>query len=222
MKKILYLLLISFNVEAASIVGKAYVNNKLTYTEKHTASISSAGLFSKIETQYLDENDIVFARIVSDFSKNDFVPDVLFEDERFKLLEKISLKDKQLIIERTTNGKNDNGALAIYPNSVLGQGFNNYIVTHFEKLLTSFHEVHFIISPKKDQYRFSIALKKLEVDTAIFKVVPQSLFLKAFVDPIYLTYDKKKKRLMTFVGLSNLDDSKGKSQQVKIDYTYDN
>jgi hypothetical protein len=47
-----------------------------------------------------------------------------------------------------------------------------------------------------------------------------SVLLKVFVDPILLTYDKKTKRLLSFEGMSNIDDSREKSQVVKIIYTY--
>jgi hypothetical protein len=222
LKYLWILLFISFSAHATSITGLAYNNNKLVYTEKLEADFSISGLYKTIQAKYYDDADKEFAFVNSDFSQNNFVPDVDFQDARFNFKEKIKFdpKTKMIAVDRLKSGKTENYHLDTASNSVLGQGFNNFIVMNFDSLLASKGQINFIVTSRKAQYKFEVRLVKTEDDKVYFKIIPQSMLLKVFVNPILLTYDKKLKRLLTFEGISNIDDAKEKSQVVKIVYTY--
>ncbi len=215
-------------VLADEIIGKAFKNNKLIYTEKHNAKILSNKKYEEIETSYRGIDDIEFAHIKSNFKKNDFVPDVFFQDLRNNSQEKIAFDENkhEIQIERSSGLVVTKKQLPLFSNSILGQGFHNYIVSHFDQLLAnndnSPQRVSFIITNPADQFNFSIMLDKKNDEYAWINVKPSNIFISAFVPTINLCYERKSMRLKTFKGLSNIEDKDGKSQEVVIEYQYIN
>jgi hypothetical protein len=116
-----------------------------------------------------------------------------------------------LLIEKNENNQTSSSTLEIFPNSVLGQGFHNFIVTNFEKILKNSTEVNFVIPARSDQYKFEIKLEKIEQNLVTIKVFPSNYLIRAFVSPIILVYDKTDLSLVSFTGLSNLENEKRKS-----------
>jgi len=210
------------------IIGKAYNNNILIYTEKHNAKILNNKKYEELETSYRGPDDIEFAHIKSSFKKNDYVPDVFFQDLRNKRQEKISFDEikKEIQIERSNGLNTTKKHLPLFSNSILGQGFHNYIVSHFDQFLAkddkSAQSVSFIITNPADQYNFTIKREKINDDYVWINVKPSNIFISAFVPTINLCYERKNMRLKTFRGLSNIDDLDGKSQEVVIEYQYIN
>jgi hypothetical protein len=222
MKKLILLFLLSHsNLFAVEITGNAYIDNKLVYIEKHNATIEPNGIYKIIETSYLDTKGKEFAKIKSDFTYHHFIPNVVFDDYRFKYNEKIKVSEKlnNVLIEKNENNQTSSSTLELFPNSVLGQGFHNFIVTNFEKILKNSTEVNFVISARGDQYKFEIKLEKIEQNLVTIKVFPSNYLIRAFVSPIVLVYDKTDLSLVSFLGLSNLENEKRKSQEVFIKYT---
>lgn len=215
--------LISNNIFPNLIIGTAYKQNQLVYIEKHKAKINPNGSYISLETDYFDKNNVKFASIKSNFNKNLYIPEVDFADQRFNILEKSRLIKNNSEIELTITNKDKitNKILTTESNSILGQGFHNFIIQNFDKLLTDNLEVAIILINKLNQFHFIIKKENLTSDLVIFKVMPKNIFLKVLVDPIILTYSLKDRRLLSFSGISNIDNDKGDSQNVLIQYSYE-
>lgn len=228
MRAYLFLLLLSQALYAESVIkitGAAKVDGQLAYTEKHIATLNAEGFYDLLKTDYLDSKNVLFARITSDFKKNKFIPDSDFFDYRNsqKVLTRLNDTGKSLLISESANSKIKNATLDIMTNSVLSQGFHNYIVANFELIKKGSQEIYFIVTEKNDQYRFTITplnSEKAENETLTIQIRASTFFLKTLLPPIKLIYEIKTKRLISFQGLTNIEDAKGDSYNAIIEYTY--
>lgn len=231
MKTIVILIaFLSSIAHSLEFTGKAYDQEKgqLLYIEKHKTVDDSSGFNQLIETQYTDPDGKVMATIRSDFKKDLVIPDVIFVDTRFGFKdEQVYDPETKLVkIVRTNdkNGKTEKNEFKAKKNMLGGQGFNNFLVKNFDQLLDKKSiPVQFIVLSSRDFFEFKIQLsgnKKLEPDQVEFGLSISSYFLKVFVSDIQTIYSKTTKRLLTFKGLSNLSNEKGKPYNVRIEYEY--
>ncbi len=231
MKTVLLLFIfLSSLAHALEFKGKAYDQEKgqLIYIEKHKTVDDANGFNQLIETQYTDPDGKVMATIQSDFKKDLVIPDVIFVDSRFGFKdEQIYDPDTKIVkITRTNDktGKIEKNEFKVKKNMLGGQGFNNFLVKNFDQLLDKKSiPVQFIVLSSRDFFEFKIQLSgntKLEPDQVEFGLSISSYFLKVFVNDIQTIYSKTSKRLLTFRGLSNLSNDKGKPYNVRIEYEY--
>ena len=225
MRGCVFLLAILFvfpSARAIEMIGKATFKDQLLYTEKHSAIVDKEGFYRNLVTNYLDSNGQVFAKIQSNFDKNKIVPDYEFQDYRQKLREKVTLEPsgQKINIEFEKAGKIENNTLEIKKNSVLSQGFHNFILSQFKNLADKKLEVYFVVTNRSDQYKFVVQNEKIEAGKMFISIKPANFFLNAIVPTIKLVYEIESRRLLTFEGLTNIDDSNGKTLTAKIDYTY--
>lgn len=226
MNKLLSIFVFSFmsvqSVGAIEMIGKATYKDKLLYTEKHSAVLDKEGFYKNLVTNYLDSNGQVFAKIQSNFEKNKIVPDYEFEDYRQKFKEKVTLESslQKINIELEKSGKVEKNSLEIKKNSVLSQGFHNFILSQFKNLTEKKLEVYFVITNKNDQYKFVVQNEKTEAGKMFITIKPANFFLNAIIPTTNLVYEIETRRLLSFEGLTNIDDSNGKTLTAKIDYTY--
>jgi len=231
MKNLIFLIIaLSHFSHALEFTGKAYDQEKgqLIYIENHKTVDDANGFNQLIETQYTDPNGKVMATIRSDFKKDLVIPDVVFVDNRF------SFKDEQIYdpetklvkIIRTAEktGKIEKNEFKVKKNMLGGQGFNNFLKKNFDQLIDKKSiPVQFIVLSSRDFFEFKIQLsgnKKLEPNQVEFGLSISNYFLKVFVSDIQTIYSKITKQLLTFRGLSNLSNDKGKPYNVRIEYEY--
>lgn len=208
--------------------GKAYdiKTGRLLYLENHKTQQDSSGLNKLIETEYVSPEGQLFAKIRSDFSKDQFIPDVIFEDfsKQIKEVQVYDIQKKEITIVKTylKTSKTKQHSFPLKTNMLGGQGFNNFLLARFDELMNgkSVH-VNFIVLSSQDFFQFDIKRKHEAKNGKIdFGLSVSSYILKIFVKEINVTYDVESKRLLFFQGLSNLSDEKGNPMKVKIEYEY--
>lgn len=206
------------------IAGNAMVGNQLAYKEKHKVVVSPEGLYQTLATDYLDDKDTSFGSLRSDFSKNKLIPDYQFENSRIQLKEKVTKSEdgKKLIVDITERGRREVFELPIVENAVMGQGFHNLIMARFEDLKEKPLEVNFIIPRKKDYFRFKIEKVKSTGEAVELSLRPSHFLLKAIVPRISVTYHAQTKKLLSFHGMTNIEDSNGDVIKAAIGYNYTN
>jgi hypothetical protein len=152
----LLLTLFTFSVsgeEFSNVVmkGDAYdKDNKLVYIETHTFKKYPGGEISEIQTKYHNPEGKLIAEIESNFSKDPFIPDTVFIDHRFKEKQELIYdKVSNLVTMKITDakGKIKTNTIKRTENMVSGQGFHNYIISHFDDKKA---EIKFIVLPKLD------------------------------------------------------------------------
>lgn len=226
--KFLCLLLLTNTSWALEFKGIAYAlkSGELLYTEFHKTIPGDDGLMKLIETEYKNTQGEVIAKIRSDFSKDNFIPDVVFEDLRNQTKEtQVLNKEKQSVTIQKLDIKKMQTKERTFPikkNMLGGQGFNNFLVANFADLLggKSIH-INFIVLANRDYFQFDIKRKHPPENGQIdLGLNVSNYFLKMFVKEIKTRYDIKTKRLLTFKGLSNLLDAEGAPLKVRIEYEY--
>ena len=224
---ILAALILSTHVHAIEFTGQAYKpgTKELLYTEKHKTQDDEKGFNKVIETEYLTPDGKVFAKIKSDFAKDQVIPDKVFEDFRLGIKDELIFnpENRNVKITRTDEKtkKVKSNEFTAKKNSLAGQGFNNYLLKNFDVLESGKSlPVNFIVLTNQDYFAFDIKKKSEKNEEIIFGLNISSLLFKAFVSEIRTTYAIAGKRLLVFFGLSNIADAKGKPQNVEIQYEY--
>lgn len=231
--------------QSQTFYGKAYdkTGQTLLYHEVHRVTLDDKGYNQTVETTYLDKTLKEFATLKSDFKSQLFVPNSTLQDQRLKKTETLRVEGNKAIIsvvqgsrvaqeessnEKTAkNGKSEKvdkqeKTLSLDASFVAGQGFNNFIIKHFDELAKGQEmKVSFVVIPLLDYFKFLAAADKPKDENTFveFKIQIASMFLKAFADPIFVKYDKKSRGLLEFRGLSNLNNEKDEKQQVWIKYS---
>jgi hypothetical protein len=218
----LFLVFCCLNLSATLITGVATVNGKTVYTEKHNVTYNEKLMYETMDSDYLDNTNKKFLNIKSDFKNSFYVSNGRVEDLKKKVVEVISVdaNKKNMFIEKTENGKTYKLKMPLETDAVGNLGFHNYIVAHFDKLKNEGGDVYFINTQKLDQFKFNIVTTKKENGKVTFKVDPDNLIFRAFIPSMFLTYDEKTKRVLSFEGQSNIEGDDGKPAKVLINYTY--
>ncbi len=224
MKKILFLLLLSTSLlaqEKAIMKGEAYdKKNQLVYFESHTMNRLPSGEITDIKTDYFNPSRKLIATVSSNFSKDPFIPDTIFQDFRFnEKQELIYNKETNLITMTITdlkNNKSSSSTLKRTENMVSGQGFHNYLLKHFDDEKA---EIKFIVLPKKDYFSFYFEKEKSKTPgIRRFALKISTWVLRALVKEIVVEYRESDKSLVLFDGLTNIEDDNRESQVLRIQY----
>lgn len=222
-RKLIFFLLLSFlaiATEKREGIASDLKRGTFLYKELHLIEKDSTGFNKKITTTYKDENDKVFAKMTSDFSKHRMIPDTTFEDLRFnsKYEQTINLKDLSLEIIHTENDtQKKNKKIKVYENTIAGQGFDNFIKEEFNNLKKK--KIKFVVLDQLDFFNFMASSLSHKILTeSQFKLEIDSFWVGLLINPITVTYSNDSKKLIKYQGLSNILDKNKKSQEVLISY----
>lgn len=198
---------------------------KVLYNEEHQVSYKN-GLIEKIVTVYKNPSGKKIGKLTSIFHKNAQLPDTEFIDKRTGIKERTTLKKGIYGIE-TTNEKGQvrRGNIDVVDNLVCGQGYHNYIVKNFDNFkVGEQRKVKFVIPSIRDYFTFTLtylgALNPKKSDEVSFRLDITNWILSMFADSFQVTYSKKNKTLIKYVGLTNLKNSKNNHYDATINYTY--
>ncbi|MCO5113418.1 MAG: hypothetical protein M9899_04505 [Bdellovibrionaceae bacterium] len=202
--------------------AKSLDTDKVLYVENHSITLDKERFYKSIESNYYDLKGDLIAQMKSDFSGNLMVPNIQFEDFRFKKKESLSFindKEVQFSIEKEGEAKKTK-TIKYSENMVAGQGFDNFIKKNFNTLQNQNVPLNFGVLSSMSFYQFkgySIA-KKEESDLVKFGISLSNPVFRVFVKKLVIEYDKTTKVIKNYKGLSNLSDLKGKGQSVNIEY----
>jgi hypothetical protein len=208
--------------------GYAYdlAGNRFLYTEVHEQRIVDQRWLGGSITYFAPDGSEL-GRKSMDFSQDPFVP-----------LYRLDLKARggymesivALTPERIEMAKQNYGARGIERASIrrpamvaADSGFHAYIREHFAELLAGGPvPFMFAVAGNLDAYKFRarrIADTTFEGRPAVrFRVEPDSL-LRWLVDPLELTYEVERRKLLEYRGISNIHDpATGKAYNARIIY----
>lgn len=196
--------------------------NEIVYTEKHTIEIDENNLNRKIQVEYSDASKKIFATMNSDFSKNRFIPDTIFEDFRFKSKITMHLNEDKIIFEEFKNGISIRKKSIPYQNDmVASQGFDNFIRSNITKLQKSDLEFSFGVLDSFDFFKLK-GYKNAKTTEKLteYGIKASSWILNLFAEELRVVYDDVTLRLQSFKGRSNILDDTGKPHNVLITYEW--
>ena len=193
---------ISFPVSAAQVIGEARSasSGELRYTEYYQCSSSG----EQCEVEYRDTEGELFARKQLDYTRSWHSPSLVLEHLR---------EDSLVSVERE-----------LAEELVVDAGFDHYMRTHWDAL-DSGERIQFGFLPAGRESPLNMRAEReaelpCPTNRLCLRVALDNWLLGALVDPIRLQYDRDSKRLMRYLGISNLRDGEGKQQEVRIDYRY--
>ncbi|HNH10086.1 MAG TPA: hypothetical protein PK683_16435 [Leptospiraceae bacterium] len=198
------------------------------YTDHHTETVQSGNHISSY-IEYRDSSGKTFASKKISFGKSSQLPDFTLEDKRDGYLEGAELNGDKIRIftRKNQNSPMQERTVTLPGDSVVDGGFDHYIRKHWDSFLAGKSRSFYMFAPaKQDFYKF----KAFKVNDKAFKgkdaflvrVELDVFALGKILPAIQITYDKKTKRILKYEGISNINDSSGKSHFVRLEYDYPN
>lgn len=194
------------------------------YTEEHE-EWQNGNQLSETQITYKDEirNTIVIKKI--DYSKSKTHPDFRQEDLRDGYLEGATTVGgvTEMVFRKNRRKSIEIKKIRIPEPVVIDGGFTNFVKLHWKDLENG-ETISFNFAVPSQLDYFAFKMSKARETTfngkraVIYKMELDHPILRALVSPIVLTYNMSSRRLMKYEGISNINDKKGKSYQVRIVY----
>lgn len=200
----------------------------LVYTEHHTASFDENGKILTARTVYKDPAGRIIGKLQSNFSESITAPTYDYVDLRTNEYHGIRTDKEHFILfvrqpesgnEKTLKLKKD----FIEDGLIVGcQGLHYYLRENLDIVRQKDTiDIKFLIPGDLDYYSFRMNYEGEDQNVVRLKVSIDNFFLRLFAPSLLLKYDKKRGRLLNYVGLSNIKSDKGKIQNVVIKYFYE-
>lgn len=212
---------LSFDGEARDKKGE------VVYTEKHKATFKEDRVQDSVTLYYSPKGELI-GELKSDYSKNIYLPDYTFQDLRSGMFHDVKLEEDKLKVsaKKTKDAPEEKEQFEVKDNMISGQGFHYFIREHLNSFVQNKNkDVKFVMPGLLDYFSFNIwADRKPSSEDPIvhLKMSVNSVILKLFVSTVKMQYDKVKKHLLSYDGVSNLLSQDGKNQDVVITYKYNN
>ena len=194
------------------------------YTEEHE-EWKNGNQLSETQITYKDEarNTIVTKKI--DYQKSRIHPDFRQEDFRDGSLEAAKTEGGVTELTYRKNRKKaiETKKIRIPGPIVIDGGFTNFVKDHWQDLEKGEKiSFNFAVPSQLDYFAFRM-FKAQEITfggkrAVIYKMELDQPILRAIFPAVMLTYNMSSRRLMQYEGISNINDKKGKSYQVRIIY----
>jgi hypothetical protein len=216
--------------------GTAYSldDNQVLYREDHTLTMKDGQPIERT-TLYYDADNQLFAeknnRYRSQFNNPDSnntdsdspaTPDFMLTDDRYGYSESMEQDGKRWRVEYKEPKESGNKILSKPDYTpVIDAGFDEFVRAHWNDLM------------KGDTVNFSFAVPS-RLEWIDFRLIPlaqkdgtltvemrlKSRWIAWLLDPVFLSYDIKSKRLLTYRGLTNIRTIDGDGIKAEIRYTY--
>jgi hypothetical protein len=226
------------SLRPAPFRGQAYEPGSaaVLYTEKHE-NITRGGV-SLGRTEYRDPAGTLIAERTLDFSRHVFKPNYRLVDLRDGYEEgaevvgagdgktarvRVFVRDKreEPLRERT---------ITVPEPAVIDGGFNAFVKANWSELSAGRPVAFNFVAPaRRDWFSFEAVPAGYEgapeapegadeKTTRTFVIRPEKAALRLLVPPILVTYDRETHRVKEYRGISNVNNSRGKSFQIRIEY----
>ncbi|BAX80878.1 hypothetical protein [Labilibaculum antarcticum] len=232
MKKLLFIIvLLSFygfrsGTENRVYEGIAMDKNSLEFIYKEVhQEIFIKGKHLETRTSFVGENGSEFAYRELDFRNSFQKPNYLLMDERSGLLEEVihvGANQFEIRYRKNSNSKLKEKSLYVPEPAVVDGGFNYYIKSNWNKIIAEEKLVFNFLSVAFQDY-FTFRIYKVDEQTSdpnivLLRMECQSLLLRVLMNPIYVHYDLKTKRISKYEGISNIRDHEGHSYKALLNY----
>ena len=190
----------------------------VAYVETHEVRVSG-GRVTSAETRYDHPDGRTIARLSSAYAPGSFAPDYEFRDLRTGALEAVRRGPDGV---RLQDG--DRAKVLPLPDDVplvAGQGLDRYARAHLDELARGeVLRVSLALPGRLDTFGFQLRGERLESGRVRVRFEPTSFFLRILAPSLEGEYDPVTRRLVRYVGVSNVAAEDGSPQQVEIAYSY--
>lgn len=192
----------------------------LVYTERHTVRSGAQGVADSL-TEYLAPDGSLIATLRSDYSRSVALPTYVFEDLRRDYREGLRWQDGGYLVfhqtgsapEKTAPLRRDSGVFSC-------QGWHYYLINNLGLLEKDNITLNLVLPSELRPYAFVV--KRLAADQSRIsaELSLRNWLLRQFAPKMLLEYDREKRRLLEFRGVSNIQTKTGERQEVTIRYKY--
>jgi hypothetical protein len=190
----------------------------LAYVEDHEVRLSNGHVVSA-ETHYRGPDGRTIARLVSAYEPGSFAPDYEFQDLRTGLRELVRKAPDGV---RLQDG--DRSKVLPFPVDVplvAGQGLDRYARAHLDRLADGeVLKVSLALPGRLDAFGFQLRGERIPGGLVRVRFEPTSFVLRLLAPSLVGDYDPASRRLVRYVGVSNVAADDGSSQHVEIAYSY--
>jgi hypothetical protein len=196
-------------------------DGNLLYREKHEVKYDNGRVQNSL-TSYRDPSGREFATLESDYRLSVVMPTYVFEDYRSGHKEGLRFEGgRYYIFDRDSEEEEKAKVLDDDTNVYSCQGWHYYLVDNLERVEGGDDLIVRLIFPNRLRpYTFKILSMGSEGDTVKVKVRIANWLLSLFVPHLEVVYDKNKRKLIEYYGVSNIVDADGELQKVHITYQY--
>lgn len=216
------------------LCGKAYCETqvfeaiakyegKVVYLERHTVVYDDQTLIKSL-TEYQDVDGRPIASLRSDFTHSLAAPEYIFQDNRLQSLQGQRWSNQKLEVfsQDKQRGQIVKKELIRTPEVMIGgEGLIYFIGANLKELIGSGGmDFKFVIPGRLSAYDFFIKPLEHNATEAAFEVKMKSWFMGLIGPRLKLIYDLKKKRVISYEGISNLKNANGEMMSVDVRYVY--
>lgn len=221
--------------------GTAYSldNDQILYREDHTLTMKDGQPIERT-TLYYDADNQLFAeknnRYRSQFnnsdsnnsdsnntgSDNSATPDFMLTDDRYGYSESMEQDGKRWRVEYKEPEESGNKILSKPDYTpVIDAGFDEFVRAHWNDLMEGDTvNFSFAVPSRLEWIDFRLIPLAQKDGTLTVEMRLKSRWIAWLLDPVFLTYDIKSKRLLTYRGLTNIRTMNGHGIKAEIRYTY--
>ena len=221
--------------------GTAYSldNDQILYREDHTLTMKDGQPIERT-TLYYDADNQLFAeknnRYRSQFnnsdssnsdsnntgSDNSATPDFMLTDDRYGYSESMEKDGKRWRVEYKEPEESGNKILSKPDYTpVIDAGFDEFVRAHWNDLMEGDTvNFSFAVPSRLEWIDFRLIPLAQKDGTLTVEMRLKSRWIAWLLDPVFLTYDIKSKRLLTYRGLTNIRTMNGDGIKAEIRYTY--
>jgi len=201
-------------------------DGKHLYSEFHEEKFSSDKIIESV-TKYKDPKNNILSERVMIFNDDLTKPKFVLKDYRTGYIEGSEiLKNNSVRVYTRENFDEqlEERILKVDEPFVIDGGLTYFFRQNWERLLNNETiEFNFIAPARLDYFKFRVSKNSIVniggKKGVQLKLEIKSFILRAFVDPILITYALDSKEILNYKGISNINDEKGKSYSVEIDFT---
>lgn len=198
----------------------------LLYVEEHRET-HRAGRPHHSQVVYRVEGDTIATKAVW-FGARPSSPDFHLVDRRDGYMEGVEARGDSLVLARRWSGEaqTETRVLDSSMAAVVDGGFDHAVREAWGDLMDGGHVTFdFAVPSKLKSYRFRIRKTGDGThgtrQTVLLRIEPANSFARLIAPHIDLTYDRESRRLLKYVGISNLADTDtGRRYRVRIEFTY--
>jgi hypothetical protein len=195
-------------------------NGELVYREKHSVTREGGRVITSL-TEYFSPDGQLIATMESDYSRNLSMPTYVFEDLRRGYREGLRDEDGEYIIfNETKDGEEETAAITNTKDVFSCQGWHYYLVNNLAALERDDVELNLILPSQLKAFPFEIQRARSEGDRVEAVLKLNHWLFRYFAPTLQLVYDSKSRKLVEYRGISNILDSEGNRQDVRIVYEY--
>ncbi len=213
------------NRDTKTVISNAYDlrTGQYIYSEHHH-EVYEGGKHIYSVVEYRTPSKILAKKMIR-FAERKTAPDFRLEDVRSGYVEgsEAVAGGFKLYTRNTSAEPMKERVVAIPSPAVIDGGFDYFIRDNFSRLAAGEKMViNFGAAYQQDFFRFDVyrtGSGEYKGKKAVFlNVEVHNFVLKRLVEPIKLVYDSESKRLMSYTGVSNINDDSGKSYKARIEF----